>query len=86
MIFTATLEGACSHSVSPFPVAKKGYGSMAVANCQGTQIINIAVGLGGSWLMCCTASEIRLSPILLYDLFFWSFLWPMRDPTELVNF
>lgn len=32
-------------------VAKKGYGAMAIANCLGTQTINIGIGLGVPWLI-----------------------------------
>jgi hypothetical protein len=31
--------------------AKKGYGSLAVANCVGAQVVNIDVGLGLPWLL-----------------------------------
>jgi len=36
-------------TIESVTVAKKGYGSMAVSNCQGTQVINICLGLGLPW-------------------------------------
>ena len=38
----------CTQSVT---VAKRGYGSMAVSNSTGSQIINILIGLGLPWLI-----------------------------------
>jgi Ca2+/Na+ antiporter len=38
-------------SIESITMAKKGYGSMAVSNCQGTQVINIGIGLGLPWLL-----------------------------------
>lgn len=38
-------------TIESVTVAKKGYGSMAVSNCQGTQVINICLGLGLPWAM-----------------------------------
>ena len=32
-------------------MAKKGYGSMAVSNAFGSQIINVLMGLGGPWML-----------------------------------
>merc|ERR550534_813060 len=42
---------------------------MAVANCQGTQVINIALGLGLPWLLMCGSSAIVLSKDLLVAAF-----------------
>jgi len=38
-------------TIESVTVAKRGYGSMAVSNCQGTQVINICLGLGLPWLI-----------------------------------
>lgn len=38
-------------TIASVSISKKGYGSMAVANCQGTQVINICLGLGMPWLL-----------------------------------
>lgn len=47
-------------------VAKKGYGAMAVANCLGTQTINIGIGLGLPWLITCSSgTKIVLEEELL---------------------
>jgi len=43
-------------------VAKKGYGSMAVANCLGTQTINIGIGLGIPWLISSSTGGETLLP------------------------
>merc|ERR1719376_211749 len=39
-------------------VSKKGYGSMAVANCLGTQTINIGIGLAIPWLFSSSAGAV----------------------------
>merc|ERR1719471_598273 len=39
-------------------VAKKGYGSMAVSNCLGTQTINIGIGLGLPWLITASTGAV----------------------------
>merc|ERR1711879_491346 len=47
-------------------VAKKGYGAMAVANCLGTQTINVGIGLGLPWLITTsTGTKIVLEEELL---------------------
>eukprot|EP00929_Paragymnodinium_shiwhaense_P079912 TRINITY_DN41661_c0_g1_i2.p1 TRINITY_DN41661_c0_g1~~TRINITY_DN41661_c0_g1_i2.p1 ORF type:complete len:461 (-),score=50.93 TRINITY_DN41661_c0_g1_i2:12-1394(-) len=38
-------------------VARRGYGSMAVSNCTGSQILNILVGLGMPWTISCLAGK-----------------------------
>eukprot|EP01012_Entosiphon_sulcatum_P002801 TRINITY_DN10680_c0_g1_i4.p2 TRINITY_DN10680_c0_g1~~TRINITY_DN10680_c0_g1_i4.p2 ORF type:complete len:439 (+),score=76.47 TRINITY_DN10680_c0_g1_i4:2233-3549(+) len=40
-------------TIQSVTVAKRGYGSMAVANSQGSQITNILVGLGLPWALHC---------------------------------
>lgn len=64
-LLLVSLGAEIPDTIESVSVAKKGYGSMAVSNCQGTQVINIAIGLGLSWLMACTSSEISLSKDLL---------------------
>merc|ERR1719499_433556 len=39
-------------------VARKGYGSMAVSNCLGTQTINIGIGLGMPWLITASTGAV----------------------------
>merc|ERR1719499_931596 len=52
-------------------VAKKGYGSMAVSNCLGTQTINIGLGLGLPWLITSsTGAVIELDHGLLISSYF----------------
>jgi len=38
-------------TIESVTMARKAYGSMAVSNCQGTQVINIGIGLGLPWLL-----------------------------------
>jgi len=38
-------------TIQSISVAKRGYGSMAVSNCVGSQIVNLCVGLGVSWFV-----------------------------------
>merc|ERR1719499_553134 len=52
-------------------VARKGYGSMAVSNCLGTQTINIGLGLGLPWLITSsTGAVIELDHGLLISSYF----------------
>ena len=32
-------------------VAKRGFGQMAIANCVGSKIVNVGVGLGLTWIL-----------------------------------
>ena len=41
--------GEVPDTIQSLAVAKKGYGSLAVANCIGAQVVNIGVGLGLPW-------------------------------------
>jgi len=50
-------------TIQSVTVARRGYGSMAVSNSFGSQIINILIGLGMPWTMSCTAGQ----PIALTD-------------------
>lgn len=43
-------------------VARKGYGSMAVSNCLGTQTINIGLGLGLPWLITSSMGVVTTLP------------------------
>jgi len=38
-------------TIQSVTVARRGYGSMAVSNCQGSQITNISLGLGLPWFL-----------------------------------
>jgi len=68
-LILVSLGAEIPDTIESVSVAKKGYGSMAVANCQGTQVINIALGLGVPWLLLCTSSTIVLSKDLLIAAF-----------------
>lgn len=64
-LILVSLGAEIPDTIESVSVAKKGYGSMAVANCQGTQVVNIAIGLGLSWLIACTSNPITLDHNLL---------------------
>jgi len=64
-LILVSLGAEIPDTIESVSVARKGYGSMAVANCQGTQVVNIAIGLGLSWLIACTSSPITLDHNLL---------------------
>jgi K+-dependent Na+/Ca+ exchanger-like protein len=68
-LILVSLGAEIPDTIESVSVAKKGYGSMAVANCQGTQVINIALGLGLPWLLVCSSSTITLSKDLLVAAF-----------------
>jgi len=68
-LILVSLGAEIPDTIESVSVARKGYGSMAVANCQGTQVINIAVGLGLPWLIMCGSSPIILSKDLLVAAF-----------------
>jgi len=51
-------------TIQSVTVAKRGYGSMAVSNCIGSQIVNLCIGLGFSWLMGILVSS-GLKPVKL---------------------
>jgi len=68
-LILVSLGAEIPDTIESVSVAKKGYGSMAVANCQGTQVINIALGLGLPWLLICSSSDIVLSKDLLVAAF-----------------
>jgi len=68
-LILVSLGAEIPDTIESVSVAKKGYGSMAVANCQGTQVINIALGLGLPWLLLCSTTSITLSKDLLVAAF-----------------
>lgn len=68
-LILVSLGAEIPDTIESVSVARKGYGSMAVANCQGTQVINIALGLGIPWLLLCGNSPIILSKELLVAAF-----------------
>lgn len=49
-LILVSLGAEIPDTIASVSISKKGYGSMAVANCQGTQVINICLGLGMPWL------------------------------------
>lgn len=51
-------------TIQSVTVAKRGYGSMAVSNCIGSQIVNLCIGLGLSWFLGILTSK-GLTPITL---------------------
>jgi len=60
-LLLVSLGAEIPDTIESVTVAKRGYGSMAVSNCQGTQVINICLGLGVPWLIVVsTGQKIRL--------------------------
>jgi len=53
-------------TIQSVTVARRGYGSMAVSNCIGSQIVNLTIGLGFSWLLGIVASNME--PVMLTKL------------------
>lgn len=49
-LILVSLGAEIPDTIASVSISKKGHGSMAVANCQGTQVINICLGLGLPWL------------------------------------
>jgi Ca2+/Na+ antiporter len=50
-ITLVAVGGEVPDTIQSLAVAKKGYGSLAVANCLGAQVANIGFGLGLPWFM-----------------------------------
>jgi len=50
-LLTIAIGAEIPDTIQSVTMAKKGYGSMAVSNALGSQLINIGIGLGGSWLL-----------------------------------
>jgi len=70
-LLLVSLGAEIPDTIESVTVARKGYGSMAVSNCQGTQVINICLGLGGPWLMTTlSGTAIQLNQSLLVPAFF----------------
>lgn len=60
-LLLVSLGAEIPDTIESVTVAKRGYGSMAVSNCQGTQVINICLGLGLPWLIVVSMGQkIRL--------------------------
>ncbi len=55
-LLTIAVGAEIPDTIQSVTMAKRGYGSMAVSNAIGSQVINIAIGLGLPWLIA-TASE-----------------------------
>jgi len=53
-------------TIQSVTVARRGYGSMAVSNCIGSQIVNLTIGLGFSWLLGIVVSSME--PVMLTKL------------------
>lgn len=54
-------------TIQSVTVARRGYGSMAVSNCIGSQIVNLCIGLGFSWFLGIVLSD-GLKPVMLTKL------------------
>ena len=50
-LYLISIGAEVPDAIQSVTVAKRGYGSMAVSNCVGSQICNIFVGLGLPWLL-----------------------------------
>eukprot|EP00928_Gymnodinium_smaydae_P029110 TRINITY_DN22016_c0_g2_i1.p1 TRINITY_DN22016_c0_g2~~TRINITY_DN22016_c0_g2_i1.p1 ORF type:complete len:476 (-),score=65.32 TRINITY_DN22016_c0_g2_i1:103-1530(-) len=60
-VTVVALGGQIPDALQSIAVAKKGWGSMAVANAIGSQNLNVLIGLGGSWLMVTSlGGEVKL--------------------------
>jgi len=65
-LLVVSIAAQTPDTLESLAVSKKGYGSMAVANCLGTQTINIGIGLAVPWLFSsASGSVIELSEELL---------------------
>lgn len=50
------LGGEIPDTIQSISVARRGFGQMAVANCVGSKIVNIGVGLGLTWIVSAIAN------------------------------
>lgn len=50
-LFLISIGAEVPDTIQSVTVAKRGYGSMAVSNCVGSQICNIFIGLGLPWML-----------------------------------
>merc|ERR1719471_2754537 len=57
-LLLVSLAAQIPDTLESLAVAKKGYGSMAVSNCLGTQTINIGIGLGLPWLITASTGAV----------------------------
>jgi len=65
-LILVSLGAEIPDTIASVSCARKGFGSLAVANCQGTQVINICLGLGAPWLVSiCWNGRIELTPTLV---------------------
>jgi len=65
-LILVSLGAEIPDTIESVSVARKGYGSMAVSNCQGTQVINICIGLGLTWCVTtATGGQIHLDKHLM---------------------
>merc|ERR1719189_189217 len=70
-LLLVSLAAQVPDTLESLAVARKGYGSMAVSNCLGTQTINIGLGLGFPWLITSsTGAVIELDHGLLISSYF----------------
>jgi len=70
-LILVSLGAEIPDTIESVTVARKGYGSMAVSNCQGTQVINICLGLGAPWLFATMGGQtIHLNHSLITPAFF----------------
>jgi len=69
-LILVSLGAEIPDTIASVSCARKGLGSLAVANCQGTQVINICLGLGAPWLVSIAANgHIQLLPGLITPAF-----------------
>merc|ERR1719471_2258036 len=57
-LLVVSIAAQTPDTLESLAVSKKGYGSMAVANCLGTQTINIGIGLGLPWTFSSASGAI----------------------------
>merc|ERR1719494_999415 len=70
-LLVVSIAAQIPDTLESLAVAKKGYGSMAVSNCLGTQTINIGIGLGLPWLITASTGTVtKLEKSLLVPCWF----------------
>jgi len=57
-LLVVSIAAQTPDTLESLAVSKKGYGSMAVANCLGTQTINIGIGLAIPWLFSALSGAV----------------------------
>ena len=60
-LITIAIGAEIPDTIQSVTMAKRGYGSMAVSNALGSQIINILIGLGLPWLLVDSFGVVRWS-------------------------